>query len=51
MEKTAQKPLDISTMTTEEIDQELEKGMKDIAEGRTRPAREFFKDFRKEYGI
>ncbi len=51
MEKIVTKPLDISEMTIEEIDKELEKGMKDIAEGRTRPAREFFKEFRKEYGI
>lgn len=44
-------PLDLSQLSKEEIVKELEKGIEDSRCGRTTPAKEFFKEFRKEYGI
>ncbi len=51
MEKIVTKPLDISKLTEEEFCREIQKGLDDIDQGRTMPARDFFKEFREEYGI
>ncbi len=40
-------PVDISTLSPEELYAELEKGFADIKAGRTRPAEEVFADLRK----
>lgn len=42
---------DINKLSQEEIDKEIEKGLKDIEEGKTRPAEQVFADIRNEYGI
>ena len=44
-------PLDISDMTKEDLDQELEKGFADIESGRTRNAKNVFADIRKERSL
>lgn len=44
-------PLDFSSLSKEEIDRELEKGYREIAEGKTIPAVTAFGDLRKKYGI
>ena len=45
------RPADVSTLTGEELDAELEKGYGDIATGRTRSAKTVFEDVRREHGI
>lgn len=45
------RPLDVSTMTDEQLNAELEKGFADIAAGRTRPAKQVFDDIRRDYGV
>ena len=42
---------DISTMSQEELNAELEKGYADVKAGRVRPAKQAFADIRKEYKI
>ena len=49
--KLTDHPLDVSRMTPEHLNAELEKGYADIQAGRTRPALEVFSDIRKEYGV
>ena len=49
--KLPEHPLDISRMTAEQLNAELEKGYGDIQAGRTRPASEVFADIHKEYGV
>ena len=44
-------PLDISVATKDEIDRELEKGYRDMMEGRVRSAADVFSDIRKEYNL
>jgi len=44
-------PVDISTLTDEALDAELEKGYADIEAGRTRDAKSVFDDLRKDYGV
>lgn len=44
-------PLDLSTMTEEEFDEKLKKGIEDMEEGRTEPAKKVFDELRKEYGL
>ena len=44
-------PLDVSTLTDEQLNAELEKGFADIAAGRTRPAKQVFEDIRRDYGV
>ena len=44
-------PLDISYMTQEELNAELEKGYADIQAERDRPAEDVFADIRKDYDI
>ena len=51
MKLPAARPLDVSTMTDEQFNAELEKGFADIAAGRTRPAKQVFDDIRREYGV
>lgn len=45
------KPVEISTLTQEQLDTELEKGYSDIAAGRTREAHCVFADIRQDYGV
>lgn len=49
--KLPEHPLDISRMTKEQLDAELEKGYADMQAGRTIPAERVFADIRKEYGL
>ena len=43
--------VNVEKITEEELDSELEKGYKDMVEGRTKPARQAFDDIRKNYGL
>lgn len=45
------KPLEISSMTKDELNMELEKGYQDVLEGRTKPINEVFESLNNEYGI
>lgn len=47
----AVRSLDVSTLTDEQFDAELEKGFVDITAGRTRPAAQVFDDIRRDYGV
>lgn len=47
----AARPLDVSTMSDEQLHAELEKGLADIVAGRTRPAKQVFDDIRRDYGV
>lgn len=47
---TAQ-PVDLSSISDEELNAELEKGYADIVAGRTRSAKNVFDDIRKDYGV
>ncbi len=49
--KLPKTPLDTSKMTKEEIDAELEKGYRNIVEGRTASAEDVFKQHYEKYGI
>jgi len=44
-------PLCLEDMTGEELAAELQKGLDDVAAGRTRPAKEVFADMKRKYGI
>ena len=44
-------PLDMSAAAQDEINMELEKGYRDMLEGRVRPAADVFSDIRKEYNL
>lgn len=44
-------PLDVSRMTTEQLNAELEKGYAQMQNGQTIPAEQAFADIRKEYGV
>ena len=43
------RPLDISELTEDQLDAELEKGYADTLNGRVKPAQEVFADLRKAY--
>ena len=43
------KPVDISALSEEEMNAELEKGYADMVAGRTKPAKQVFADIRKDY--
>ena len=43
------KPVDMSALSEEEINAELEKGYSDMVAGRTKPAKQAFADIRKDY--
>lgn len=47
----AARPLDVSALTDEQLNAELEKGFADIAAGCTRPAKQVFEDIRRDYGV
>ena len=47
----ASRPLDVSTLTEDQISAELEKGFADIAAGHTRAAKTVFDDIRRDYGV
>ncbi len=51
MKLPANRVTDMSQLTKEQLDAELEKGYADIAAGRTKPAGEVFESIRKDYGI
>ena len=46
-----ERPLDMSTLSREQLHAELEKGYADVAAGRTKPAKEVFASIRKDYGL
>ena len=45
------RPIDISTLTKEQVDAELEKGYADIVAGRTYEAKSVFDDIRRDYNL
>lgn len=45
------RPLDVSSLTIEQLGVELEKGFTDIASGRTRAAKSVFDDIRRDYDV
>lgn len=45
------RPLDMSILSEEQINEELEKGYADMTAGRTKPASKVFADIRKDYHI
>ena len=47
----ASRPVDVNTLSPEQLNEELEKGYADIASGRVRSAKSVFDDIRKEYGV
>ena len=47
----AVRSLDVSILTDEQFDAELEKGFVDITADRTRPAAQVFDDIRWDYGV
>ena len=47
----APRPVDISTLSEEELNAELEKGFADIEAGRTKEAKSVFDDLRRDYGV
>lgn len=49
--KLPEHPLDISRMTTEQLNAELEKGYADAKAGRTVPMEQAFADVRREFGV
>ena len=49
--KLPEHPLDISRMTSAELDAELEKGYADAKAGRTIPMEQAFANIRKEFGV
>lgn len=46
-----EKMTDMSKLTGQELDGELDKGYQDIQAGRTKPAGKVFEEIRKDYGI
>ncbi len=45
------KLIDMSSMTIEQIDTELAKGLKDMDEGRVKPVKQVFSDIFKDYNV
>lgn len=45
------RPIDAGALTEEQLHTELEKGYKDVMEGRSRNARAVFDDIRRDYGV
>ena len=45
------RPVDISTLSETEFNEELEKGYADMQAGRTKNAKKAFADIRKDYGL
>lgn len=48
---SAARPVDVSTLTQEQLDAELEKGYADISSGHSRDAHNVFADIRRDYGV
>ncbi len=46
----ANKPLDLSSLSVEDLSEELERGYADMKVGRVKPAKEVFTNIRKDYG-
>lgn len=44
-------PIDISALSEDQINAEIEKGYKDMKAGRAKPAQKAFKDIRKDYNL
>lgn len=44
-------PVDISTLTDAQLNEELEKGYADIVAGRTKAAKTVFEDIRRDFGV
>ncbi len=44
-------PVDVSTITDAQLDEELEKGYADIVKGNTRAAKTVFDDIRRDFGV
>lgn len=51
MKLPANRVPDLSKLTKEQLDTELEKGYADVAAGRTKAAGTVFEDIRKDYGV
>ena len=47
----ASRPVDVSTISSEQLNEEQEKGYADIVSGNTRSAKSVFDDIRKDYGV
>lgn len=47
----AAQPVDIGSVTDEQLNAELEKGYADVMAGRTGSAKSVFEDIRKDYGV
>lgn len=45
------KPVDMSKLTKEQLDAELQQGYDDVLAGRTKPAKQVFDSIRKDYGL
>ena len=45
------RPLDMSILSEEQINEELAKGYADMKAGRTKPASKIFEDIRKDYNL
>ena len=46
-----EKMMDMSKLTDQELNGELDKGYQDVLAGRTKPAGKVFEDIRKDYGV
>ena len=51
MKLPAEKPIDMGSLTKEQLDAELQKGYDDVMAGRTMPAEQVFDAIRKDYGL
>ncbi len=47
----AAKPVDMSKLTKEQLDTELQKGYDDVQAGRSKPARQVFESIRRDYSL
>ena len=47
----AAQPVNVATLSEEQLNGELEKGYADMLDGRTKPAQKVFSDIRKDYGV
>ena len=47
----ATQPVNIGSLTDEQLNGELEKGYADIMEGKTKSAKKVFEEIRKDYGV
>ena len=45
------RPVDMSALSKEELDAEIEKGYADMLAGKTKPADQVFADIRRDYGL